>query len=201
MEAKMYRNVDKLDEALRAEADRLLLGKGLHSLLEKYGQVHLTGSYALKLMVWRDLDIYLVAEELPVSEFFRLGGQIADLLSPTKMSFRNERVARTEGLPEGLYWGIYLGNERAGAWKIDLWAINPEQFIVLDEFYKEIERRLTASSRLKILQIKSQCWMKPGYRRTFSSRDIYDAVLAEGVDDLDAFDAYLQRVKGCTLKA
>jgi hypothetical protein len=197
----MSRNVDKLDEALRAEADRLLLGKGLHSLLEKYGQVHLTGSYALKLMAWRDLDIYLVAEELPVSEFFRLGWQIANLLSPTKMSFRNERVARTEGLPQGLYWGIYLGNERAGAWKIDLWAINREQFIVLDEFCKEIERRLTASSRLKILQIKAQCWMKPGYRRTFSSRDIYDAVLAEEVEDLDAFERYLQRIKGCTLEA
>jgi len=65
-------------------------------------------------MVWRDLDIYLVAEDIPVSEFFRLGWQIADLLNPTKMQFRNERVARTEGLPHGLYWGVYLGNEHEG---------------------------------------------------------------------------------------
>lgn len=197
----MNREFDKQDEALRAEADELLWKRGLHPLLEKYGRVYLTGSYALKLMVWRDLDIYLVVEDLPVSEFFRLGGQIADLFNSPKMHFRNEQVARTEGLPCGLYWGVYLGKEREGAWKIDIWAVTPEQFTILDEFCKNIERRLTASSRLKILEIKAQCWMKPGYRRTFSSQDIYNAVLNEGVDNLAAFDAYLQRVKGCALEA
>jgi hypothetical protein len=30
------------------------------------------------------------------------------------MSFRNELIAKTKGLPTGLYWGIYFGNERAG---------------------------------------------------------------------------------------
>ena len=194
--------LDKLDEALRAEADGLLWGKGLHALLEGVGQVRVTGSYALKLMAWRDLDLYLVTEELPLSAFFRLGGELAALLAPTKMSFRNERVARTEDLPEdGLYWGIYLGDERAGAWKIDLWAIGPKQFRVLDEFLKHIESRLTAAARLKILEIKAQCWMRPEYRRGFSSRDIYEAVLAEGVADLAAFEVYLHRVKGCALGA
>jgi hypothetical protein len=197
----MVHEIEKLDQTLRAEADELLWGKGLHSLLGEYGQVHVTGSYALRLMAWRDLDIYLVAERILIPDFFCLGGRIAELLIPARMSFRNELTARTEGLPQGLYWGIYLGNERAGAWKIDLWAINQEQFIVLDQFCKGVERRLTDSSRLKILQIKAQCWMKPGYRRTFSSRDIYDAVLAEGVNTLDAFASYLQRVKGCTLEA
>ena len=128
----MNSEFDKDDEALRAEADELLWKKGLHPLLEKYGQVHLTGSYTLKLMVWRDLDIYLATEDLPVSEFFRLGGQIADLLNSPKMHFRNERVARTEGLPHGLYWGVYLGNEREGAWKIDIWAVTSEQLTILD---------------------------------------------------------------------
>jgi len=197
----MARDLGKLNEALRVEADALLWEKGLHPLLETYGLVHVSGSYALQLMVWRDLDIYLVTEGLPQSAFFHLGGQIADLLTPTRMHFRNERVAKTEGLPEGLYWGIYLGNEREGAWKIDVWAVSPAHFIVLDEFRKNLESRLTASSRRKILEIKAQCWMKPGYRRTFSSRDIYEAVLDEGVDDLSSFEAYLQRVKGCTLQA
>ena len=192
-------DVDGLDQTLRAEADGLLWRKGLHALLEKYGRVHPTGSYALKLMAWRDLDIYLVAEDLSLSDFFDLGSQLAVLLTPARMHFRNERVARTEGLPKGLYWGLYLGDERAGAWKIDIWAVNPGQFTALDEFREKIEKRLTASSRLKILELKAECWMRPGYRRAFSSRDIYDAVLDEGVDDLDAFSAYLQRVKGCTL--
>lgn len=197
----MARGLSQLNEALRAEADALLWGQGLHPLLEKYGLVHVSGSYALQLMVWRDLDIYLVTAGLPLPEFFHLGGQIADLLTPTRMHFRNERVAKTEGVPEGLYWGIYLGNEREGAWKIDVWAVSPAQFLVLDEFRRTLEGRLTAASRRKILEIKAQCWMKPGYRRIFSSQDIYKAVLDEHVDDLSSFDAYLQRVKGCTLEA
>jgi hypothetical protein len=170
-------------------------------MLETYGLVHVSGSYALNLLVWRDLDIYLVTAGLPLSEFFHLGGQIADLLTPTRMHFRNERVAKTEGLPEGWYWGIYLGNERKGAWKIDVWAVNPAQFMVLDGFRKNVESRLTTSARRKILETKAQCWMKPGYRRTFSSRDIYEAVLGGDVDDLSSFEAYLQRVKCCTLEA
>jgi hypothetical protein len=44
-------------------------------------------------MTWRDLDIYLVNEEILLSDFFQLGSQIAELLTPTKMHFRNERVA------------------------------------------------------------------------------------------------------------
>jgi hypothetical protein len=196
----MYIDLEELDQTLRNEADELLWGKGLHSLLEKYGCVHLTGSYVLKLMVWRDLDIYLVTEEIILSDFFHLGSQIAELLTPTKMHFRNERVARTEGLPEGLYWGIYLGNERAGAWKIDIWAVKLEQLTELDDFCKEIERRLTGTLRQKIMGIKAECWRKPGYRRRYSSRDIYEAVIEKGVDDLAGFNEYLKKEKGCGLE-
>src|SRR5260370_19025251 len=173
--------MQKLEQDLQAEADELLWGRGLHSLLSKYGQVQVTGSYSLRLMTWRALDLYLVTNGIAVADFFSLGAQIADLLDPIRMSFRNELKARTEGLPKGLYWGIYLGDERAGAWKIDLWAMDSEQLTVLDEGQKGIERKLTESSRMRILEIKAQCWMKPGYRRTFSSLDIYTAVLDEQV--------------------
>jgi hypothetical protein len=195
----MNSDVEKFDQALRAEADELLWRKGLHPLLEKYGRVHVTGSYALKLMAWRDLDIYLVAGEISLPDFFHLGSQIALLLTPARMQFRNERVARTKGLPEGLYWGVYLDNEREGAWKIDIWAVHAEQFTRLDEFCKAIESKLTAQSRVQILEIKSECWKKPGYRRRFTSLDIYEAVLDEEVENLAAFGQYLERVKGCRL--
>jgi hypothetical protein len=198
-EVIMNSDVEKIDQALRAEADELLWRKGLHPLLKKYGRVHLTGSYSLKLMAWRDLDIYLVAEEISLPDFFHLGSQIAELVTPARMQFRNERVGRTEGLPEGLYWGVYLGNEREGKWKIDIWTVNEEQFITRDEFFKGVESRLTAESRVKILEIKSGCWRKSGYRRWFTSRDIYVAVLDEGVENLAAFGQYLERVKGCRL--
>lgn len=189
-------DVFEMDESLRAEANELLLVKGLHAVLAHYGQVQFTGSYVLKLMAWRDLDIYLVGPNLSLSKFFELGGQIATLFDAPKMHFRNERGRHPEGLPQGLYWGVYLGNERENAWKIDIWNVTLEQYQALDEYCRTIARSLTNDSRQRILKIKSQCWMKPNYRRTFSSQDIYHAVLDEGIEDYPAFDAYLRQTKG-----
>ena len=92
-------DLDQRDQAIRKEADQLLGPKGLRSLLKDYGTPHVTGSYVLHLMTWRDLDIYLDAPDLSEESFFRLGGRIASCLSPVRMSFRNERIVRTPNLP------------------------------------------------------------------------------------------------------
>jgi len=178
------------DEELRSEADRML-DSGLRGALESYGTVHVIGSYALRLMVWRDLDIHIVRGDLNKPLFFELGGQIASLLKPPKMHFRDETIAATEGLPRGLYWGIYLGDERAGAWKIDIWAEEPSGFERTRSYGERIAERLSGSTRSSILQIKAACWKHPQYRREFSSSDIYTAVLEHGVVDIEGFREYL----------
>ena len=55
----MTQDLIQRDKILRQEADDLLGSKDLRELLEEYGIPHITGSYALQLMTWRDLDIYL----------------------------------------------------------------------------------------------------------------------------------------------
>src|SRR5437868_13552916 len=154
-----------LNEEIKKEADQLLTEQGLLMQLVQYGAPHVSGSFSLDLMTWRDLDIYLEADGLPESDFFILGNNINTALNPVKMSYRNERNAKTKGLPHGLYWGIYLGNERTGAWKIDIWAVDKEECNRLLDYCKCIEKKLTPESRLKILDIKSQCWQDPQYRR------------------------------------
>src|SRR5205823_1225812 len=47
------------NEELRDEADRLL-DSGLRKILDDYGELYVIGSYALGLMVWRDLDLHIV---------------------------------------------------------------------------------------------------------------------------------------------
>ena len=103
-------NLPSTDD-IQAEADRIL-DSGLSALLAEYGEVHLVGSYALRLMTWRDLDIHIVQEDADIDRFFGLGGRIASLLHPHRMHFRNESLARTPDLPQGFYWGVYLGDER-----------------------------------------------------------------------------------------
>src|SRR5689334_11189147 len=173
------------DVTLRAEADALLTGTGLRDLLSRSGIVHVSGSYALRLMTWRDLDVYLEAPGMTVAGFFDLGGRIAGLLDPWKMSFTNNRAGLDAQCPPALYWGIRLGDVRKGAWKIDLWALDSAACRRTLESCDRIAARLTPESRHVILALKAELWQHPDYRGTITSMTIYDAVLEGGVTDLD----------------
>jgi hypothetical protein len=143
-------------------------------------------------MVWRDLDIHIVQPQINRSAFFELGARVASLLTPPRMHYRDETIAATPGLPNGLYWGVYLGNERDGAWKIDIWLSEPQAFEVTRVYGERLGAQLSESARFIILQIKSACWRHPEYRRGFSSSDIYSAVLEHGVVDVEGFWAFLR---------
>lgn len=176
-----------LNEQIKSEADQILYNKGLHEMLKKYGTPHISGSYDLNLMTWRDLDIYLEVKEFSKKDFFLLGADIETTLQPVKMHFRNELIAKTDGLPIGLYWGVYLGNERDGAWKIDIWSVDSNECGRLLNFCVVLKEKITAESAIDIMTIKSQCWTDPQYRRTYTSSDIYTAVLEKGIRTIDDF--------------
>ena len=182
---------------IRTEADEILRS-GLLTILDRHGEVHIVGSYALGLMTWRDLDIHVVREDMDVPAFFDLGREIATLLKPQRMHFRDESTVRTPGLPPGYYWGVYLGDERAGAWKIDIWQTNRQAFDAVRRFGEDLSARLTDENRAVILAIKEACWRHPQYRRGFTSADVYAAVLDRGVRDVPGFWADLRETKGIT---
>ena len=184
-----------LNSLIKKEAEEILFEKGLFSILSSFGKPQISGSYALDLMTWRDLDIYLQADNITETDFFALGSKICTAFTPVKMSFRNELIAKTKNLPTGLYWGIYLGNERAGAWKIDIWAVNVSECQRLIKYCTDIKQKLTPARALQILKIKSECWKDPEYRRSYSSTDIYTAVFEKKVTDIEGFKLYLKTIK------
>jgi hypothetical protein len=188
----MYNNYVDINSSIKKEADHILYEQGLLKLLEEFGEPKVSGSYSLDLMTWRDLDIYLVTANIKSIDFFKLGSGIHSLLNPIKMSFRNETIANTSGLPYGLYWGVYLGDERKGAWKIDVWAVEKKEYDRLDKFFIQLKNQLTADHAQTIMEIKSQCWQHPQYRKSFSSMDIYKAVLENNVITLEGFISYLK---------
>ena len=167
------------DRALRAEADELLEEKGLRALLASCGTIHVSGSYALELMVWRDLDVYLATRQWTIDRHFQLGQRIA--------------VPRGDRDAVELYWGVVLGDVLAGAWKIDLWAVDPDTCAALLRHCDSIAARLTDRSRRAILEIKATCWRDPEYRKGFTSQHIYRAVLDAGVTSVDEFRKFLAR--------
>ena len=181
---------------IKTEASKILHEDGLMNILNQFGKPHIAGSYSLDLMTWRDLDIYLEVETISESAHFSLGEKIATTFHAVKMSYRNELSGKTPGLPSGLYWGVYLGNERAGAWKFDIWVVNVEECDRLLKYCSDIQNRLTEDSKRIILDIKSQCWQDPNYRKSYTSSDIYDAVLEHKVTGIEDFVTYIKSNKG-----
>jgi hypothetical protein len=107
------------------------------------------------------------------------------------MNFRNEWIARTPGLPEGLYWGVYLDTGEGREWKLDIWALSPAQYGAYKDYCPSLLRRLTPSTRAAIIAIKAAVCTRPSFRREFHSTDIYSAVLDHGVRTPAEFDAFL----------
>ena len=180
---------------IRTEADDILRS-GLLSILDRHGEVHMVESYVLGLMTWRDLDIHVVRENLDVRAFFDLGGEIARLLKPHRMHFRDESTVGTPGRPRGFYWGIYSGDERNGAWKIDIWQTTWQAYELVRRFGDDLSARLTDTNRAVILEVKAACWRHRQYRRGFTSADVYAAVLDRGVRDVPGFWEDLYETKG-----
>jgi len=173
--------------SIRQEADNLLYHQGLYSIIEAYGQPFIAGSYAYDLMTWRDLDIYFTGD-FDLEAFFNLGYKITALLKAYKSFFTDNRGCK----PDGLYWGIRLGDIQAGAWKIDIWHLSEQDYQDQVQYCEMIKNSLTEETRNAIIEIKSHFCMKPGYRDTITSDDIYKAVLEHGVRNVEQFQQYHQ---------
>ena len=182
-----------LNVFIKREADVILYEQGLIDILNSFGTPYVHGSYLLDLMTWRDLDIYLQVDDISTTDFFALGEKICSSFAPVKMNFRNELKAKTKGLPAGLYWGIYFGNERAGAWKIDIWAVSTSECQKLMQYCSKLKQKLNGEAVQRILEIKCECWRDAEYRRSYSSSDIYEAVLDNNVTTMEEFREYLKR--------
>lgn len=62
-----------------------------------------------------------------------------------------------------------------------------------------LAERLSAENRAAILRLKGEVWQHPGYRRSFSSQDVYRAVLDDGIRDVEEFWVWL-RQRGVTVQ-
>ncbi len=189
--------LEKLNSTIMNEANKILYDQGLLEILGKYGTPVLTGSYVLELMTWRDLDIYLESNDMTEVRFFELGRDIALCLKPRRMQYRNEFVGKTPGLPLGLYWGIYItGLDFPEEWKIDIWALDSQEMELCQEEFDDLRSRISIDDRPAILTIKHQFCQYSEYQRSFSSVDVYRAVIEEDIKSIEEFARWLEKNRG-----
>src|SRR5213079_1361711 len=125
-----------------------------------------------------------------LKQCFDVGYELTERLSAKKSRFTNNLGDR----PNGLYWGIKLGDERKGAWKIDLWFLDLPEYEQHENYATEMRARLTPETRAAILQIKEAFWQRHEYRDTITSGMIYRAVLDDGVKGNEDFERWLRQV-------
>ena len=179
--------LERQERELRAEADELLARHGVLELLGEYGRAHVSGSYRLELMTWRDLDIYLEMPEVDVGRFLELGTRLGRALKPRKLSFTDHFNFPTTEAISGLYWGILTDALERDGWKLDIWAVTPQVCAERLAHCDAIAARVDARSRAAILAIKDEVCRRPAYRDTITSQHVYDAVLRYGAASLDDF--------------
>jgi hypothetical protein len=191
-------------DALQAQARRVIADLDLFDVLRGAGEPQQIGSSVTGLMVWRDIDVNVVAPGCAVAHALATMRPLFTHPRVTQVRYLNESGAFNQtGLPrdERYYFALYYRpdarspdagqSDAIAEWKIDIsfWL----QEVARDEPAQiaSLARQLTDETRLAILWIKSEWYRLPTYRRAVSSMDIYDAVLQHGARTPTAFDAYL----------
>ena len=170
--------------ALREEAAKLLDATGLQDLLTgSFGECAIVGSYALDLMTWRDLDIYVPAERTELTRFVdtlpRLHAAFAQAGRTLFRAVFNDEWAKSRGdYGRGYDWGLRAAAGEGPVWKIDLWGWDRATFARKLEAAEALKRRLAGADRSLILGLKQEAQRLPGFRDNVTSFDIYRFVLA-----------------------
>ena len=187
--------LEKLNSVIITEANEILHNYKLFQTLNKYGNPVIIGSYALNLMTWRDLDLHLETNEMSEKKFFELGEEIASILKPHRMHFRNGFISKSPNFPKGFYWGIYSDLKFSEVWKIDIWAMDSKQIKKGQKEFDDLKSKIDSDKRLTILKIKTHFCKHPEYRRKFVSMDIYHAIIEEDIKSIEEFSKWLKKNK------
>lgn len=186
----VYKDLIEQENQLRKEADVILYEKKIKSILENYGKVQVQGSYYLQLMTWRDLDFYVQNDEISINDCFDLAKELATVLNPFKLSYKNNVLQSVRNEPDGVYFGLKTKIIEDFIWKLDVWIFDTKQFYEKFNICEHILSLLNPGNRRIILEIKNELCHHPEYRDGITSFDIYNAVLKESVKDINQFWDY-----------
>lgn len=185
-----------LDEALHREADEMLAASGIGAILEDRGFTPV-GSYAMRTMTWRDLDLELYAP-MDWEAHWQLGLAIARTGWCYRANCFNASRESEGGGDSGLYWGLRVADpalpgpfSRAdlAVWKLDLWRAPFEEFDARAGAKRRLwQSRLNDETRSYVLALKEAVCHDPRYRKVLLSVHIYEAVLEHGICGLDSFE-------------
>jgi hypothetical protein len=191
MESKIC---EDLATSIRNNGKSLLEQKNILAYLEKVGQLYFTGSFALDLMTWNDIDMQIILKEGldPISVFLKFTevlGQDPGFIECQMINFTGDYKPK---MPRGVYLGIKLNSpEHGGIWKLDLWSLAQADFDKNRLLIERLAKEINEEDRSLILDLKTQLMKKNGRVPQMGSHFLYQAILIEKIKQPQKIFDYL----------
>ncbi|MFZ4648432.1 MAG: hypothetical protein ACOYMB_02210 [Patescibacteria group bacterium] len=165
-------NYQNFSNTLHQEADVLLKKTDLVKKLLKYGEVVVSGSYAMDLMMDGDIDLFIINKDLNKKRSIEI---LNDLIIQNDFNgylYYDWTERKHIGFPKGFYIGLKT-DFKGRKWKVDVWMIN-EIFKPTEKLMNLVRTNLNEKNKKQILKLKYQAKAKNlGVR----SSEIYFKVL------------------------
>ena len=179
---------------IKLDADTLLKNDGIEALLKRAGEVIYSGSYALNLMVWNDIDLYVVPKPNESPE--QCAAQIAALLAVRDdvdlVKVEKNIWKRMPAVPTGIYVGVKIPKPGYKLeWKLDIWIVDEEERAKNKRLIADILCKLDEPKRRLILDAKLKLMGELGRTPSMSSVHVYQAVLEMGLTSVDEVIAHV----------
>lgn len=172
---------------IHEEASNVIEVINLEEILDDYGEIAYVGSFALEVMVLRDIDLNLFIES--DSEIEEAFWKIAKTFSKNEYTslvlISDNLDGHEENRPVSMYLGLKV-KYRGETWKFDIRVMKREHD-ASSSYIKSVKSLMSDEKREVILEIKSKLSNHPLYGKKFGGFHIYEAVLKDGVRDVEEF--------------
>ncbi|MDO8609093.1 MAG: hypothetical protein Q7R95_00960, partial [bacterium] len=167
---------------LKNKAEEILKDLDLVNHLQKYGEITFVGSYALDLMVKKDIDI-VVTSGINYRNFLELVNYLFPKNNIYSLNLQDFSKSIYPNRPYGIYCGITYLVKPDIFWKIDVWFMTKDGNDA-NKLVDWVKSKLTDKNKEIILKIKNEM-LNTKYGKEISGMDIYKAVLENKVIDLN----------------
>lgn len=168
------------------QANRILYDLGLLNELNTYGKSHLIGSVKMNLMTWNDLDIDVENDSMSLEKLHQLTNYILNNFNPTWYEAKEE-INEAGNTVWFHGFEFYLDNE---LWNVDIWFLDKDSIEKAKKYCDDISAKVKENEKLRtaIIDIKQELIKRNLYSfDKYTSMDVYDAVLNNGIKSTDDF--------------
>lgn len=169
-------------DALQLQADAVLNRLQLPSLVEEIGKLYFTGSYALKLMTWNDIDMQIALKDglTPSTALMRLLDAFVHANHFVKAQIINFSGEYKPHWPRGYCLCLKMNfPDLGGIWKFDVWVLEKNDLEKNQALVQKLKNALTEETRILILQMKNELMKQSGRVPKMGSHWLYQAILIQ----------------------